>query len=181
MNNAGLISLIIYELIIFAILVPFLRLRNWNIKKFGINPGIKDTLTGVLLFFIVYIIYIAVYYSAEYLFPSISSSIGNVNFASSDISLVMIILVSIINPIFEEIFVCAYVIESLKNIKGISFAINISILIRLSYHLYQGPNGIILLIPLGVIFAIWYSRTKRLWPIIVAHAIFDITGFLNLQ
>jgi membrane protease YdiL (CAAX protease family) len=33
-----------------------------------------------------------------------------------------------------------------------------------------------LIIPLGFIFAYWFARTGRLWPVILAHAIFDFIG-----
>lgn len=55
-------------------------------------------------------------------------------------------------------------------------AVTISVLIRASYHLYQGVPGLIGIVPMGLLFAIWFVRTRQLWPLIVAHALFDFVG-----
>ncbi|HUQ10090.1 MAG TPA: CPBP family intramembrane glutamic endopeptidase [Steroidobacteraceae bacterium] len=57
-------------------------------------------------------------------------------------------------------------------------AINVSTGIRLLYHLYQGPIGILSVVPLGLIFGYAYSRTRMLWPLIFAHIVLDIAGLL---
>lgn len=58
----------------------------------------------------------------------------------------------------------------------VSAAVAISVAIRVSYHLYQGIPGLIAVVPMGLLFGIWYARTRQLWPLIVAHAIFDFVG-----
>jgi uncharacterized protein len=55
-------------------------------------------------------------------------------------------------------------------------AVIISLTIRVSYHLYQGISGLTAIIPMGLLFAIWFARTRQLWPLIVAHALFDFVG-----
>jgi len=32
------------------------------------------------------------------------------------------------------------------------------------------------IVPLGFIFTYWYARTGRLWPVVLAHALFDVAG-----
>jgi len=51
-----------------------------------------------------------------------------------------------------------------------------SLAIRLTCHLYQGAAGVIGIVPLGFIFTYWYARTGRLWPVVLAHALFDVAG-----
>ena len=82
------------------------------------------------------------------------------------------------DPEREEVFVCGYVIAALRKTRSISFAINVSVGIRLIYHLYQGTVGVASIIPLGLIFAYWYARTGRLWPAVIAHAIIDFAGLV---
>ncbi|WP_258078145.1 CPBP family intramembrane glutamic endopeptidase [Xanthomonas axonopodis pv. vasculorum] len=55
----------------------------------------------------------------------------------------LLLAISLINPIFEEVFVCGYVIGALESRHGRAFAVNVSVAIRTSYHLYQGPIGAI--------------------------------------
>ncbi len=100
---------------------------------------------------------------------------------ASGIGLPTIFAVSLLNPVFEEVFACAFVVSSLKDRRGFWFAVNASIAIRLSYHLYQGPAGIVSIIPFGFLFAFWYARTGRLWPIIIAHAMYDLLGLMSYR
>lgn len=58
----------------------------------------------------------------------------------------------------------------------LSAAVAISVAIRVSYHLYQGIPGLVAIVPIGLLFGIWFARTRQLWPLIVAHAIFDFVG-----
>jgi len=50
--------------------------------------------------------------------------------------------------------------------------------LRLSYHLYQGAQGVVSIVPLGLVFTLWFARTGQLWPVIVAHAIFDFAALV---
>jgi membrane protease YdiL (CAAX protease family) len=86
------------------------------------------------------------------------------------------VAVSVINPVFEEVFVCAYVITALKDRVGVTTAVNVSAGIRVFYHLYQGAVGVVGVAPLALLFAYGFARTGRLWPLIVAHALTDFTA-----
>ena len=59
---------------------------------------------------------------------------------------------------------------------SLATAVNISAAIRLSYHLYQGVAGVLAVVPTGLLFGIWFVRTRQLWPLIVAHAVIDFVG-----
>jgi membrane protease YdiL (CAAX protease family) len=45
-----------------------------------------------------------------------------------------------------------------------------------SLHLYEGLGGAITVFFLGLGYAIWFQRTRRLWPIVIAHGLFDLTS-----
>jgi membrane protease YdiL (CAAX protease family) len=42
-------------------------------------------------------------------------------------------------------------------------------------HLYEGPAAALTIFCLGMLYAWYFFRTRRLWPIIIAHALFDLT------
>lgn len=86
---------------------------------------------------------------------------------------------AIVNPLFEELFVCGYVITVARESGQLALGVNASIAIRLAYHLYQGGIGVIGIIPLGLIFGLWFARTGRLWPVVVAHGIADFAGLVS--
>jgi membrane protease YdiL (CAAX protease family) len=52
----------------------------------------------------------------------------------------------------------------------------VSLAIRLTYHLYQGPLAVIPIAFFGVVMTLVYVRMGRLWPAIVAHGLLDFVG-----
>jgi hypothetical protein len=66
-----------------------------------------------------------------------------------------------------------------KSAGSTTAGVNVSVAIRLLYHLYQGGIGVIGIIPFGLIFAWWYARIGRLWPLFVAHGLTDAAGLLQ--
>jgi membrane protease YdiL (CAAX protease family) len=93
-----------------------------------------------------------------------------------DLSMQLVFLVSVVNGIFEELFVAGYIITALVARRGMWMAINVSVVVRLLYHLYQGPIGIMTVVPMGLLYGYVYSRTRQLWPLMVAHVILDVIG-----
>jgi membrane protease YdiL (CAAX protease family) len=85
----------------------------------------------------------------------------------------------VISPVFEEMIVRAYLMSETIALTGSSaLAILASVLLQTSYHLYQGlpyalSAGIIFLI-----FSVYYARTQRIVPVILAHLIWDISALL---
>ena len=60
-----------------------------------------------------------------------------------------------------------------------ALAIGVSALVRGSYHLYQGFGGFVGNALMGVLFGVVYARTRRVGPLIVAHAVLDIVAFVG--
>ncbi len=166
--------LLIYETLVLFFLGWFLRLRGWRLERLGLKFNEKDLLTGAWLATAAYIAYYISWFTMAIMLPDIMQTIVQRKLSIPDIGLFTIISVSIINPVFEEIFVCGYVISALKEDKGLWFAVVTSIAIRLLYHVYQGPIAFICIIPVGLIFGYWFAKTGRLWPTIAAHAIIDV-------
>ena len=52
-------------------------------------------------------------------------------------------------------------------------------MLRGSYHLYQGFGGFLGNAVMGVVFAWLFRRTRRLWPLVIAHSLLDITVFVG--
>jgi uncharacterized protein len=171
--------LLIYEPATFVILGGFLYVRGWTFKRVGLIPRLMDTLIGVGLAVGSYAAYVALWIlvSAANLQPTY------LNGASSPVdghfSLLTAVAVSVVNPFFEELFVCGYLITVAKESGRPALGVNASIAVRLAYHLYQGGVGVLGIIPLGMIFAFWFSKTGRLWPVVVAHALADFEGLVS--
>jgi membrane protease YdiL (CAAX protease family) len=76
------------------------------------------------------------------------------------------------------VLACAYVVQSLRWRFGIAIAVNASIALRMSFHLYQGPGAFLGFAVFGLVFTFFYIRTGRLWPLIVAHALLEAIALL---
>lgn len=174
---AHLRGLLIVEPILALQALWLLRLRGWRFESLGLRVDLKGTLEGVLLAAATWIVCVVVFYLAWVLLP-LDVQEWRKPLAASGIAPELALVVSIVNPLFEEIFVAGYVVSTLKAQDKAWLGINLSAGIRLAYHLYQGQRGILSVLPVGLVFAGWYRRTGRLWPLVVAHAIFDFTGLM---
>jgi membrane protease YdiL (CAAX protease family) len=152
---------------------------GWTTARLGVSPTAKDTFLGVALAVAAYGAYVVIWFiaSAAGAHPTYTGTYREI--AAHNLSLPVVLAVSILNPVYEETFLCGYIITIAKGAGSITAGVNVSVAIRLLYHLYQGGIGVIGIIPFGLIFAWWYARTGRLWPVWVAHALFDATGLLQ--
>ena len=79
--------------------------------------------------------------------------------------------------LLEEVVVVAYLVTRLRQL-GLSElgAIGASALLRGSYHLYQGWGGFLGNVAMGVLFGFVFTRTRRAWPIVIAHFLLDVAA-----
>ena len=64
---------------------------------------------------------------------------------------------------------------------SVPLAIFASSMLRGSYHLYQGFGPFIGNAVMGVVFALVYTRTRRVMPLVIAHALLDIVAFVGFS
>ncbi len=85
------------------------------------------------------------------------------------------------NPFFEELIVRAYLMTEVRTLTG-SWILSaaLSVVVQSSYHLYYGWGGAIALSFLFLAFSIYYARTQRATPIIIAHGIFDFLALIRM-
>jgi len=89
------------------------------------------------------------------------------------------ILFQFLNPFFEELIVRAYVITEIKFLTGsMAKAVMVSTLLQTSYHFYQGTPAAIAHGATFLIFSIYYAKTNRIAPVILAHLYSDVYGAL---
>jgi uncharacterized protein len=178
-SEKGLESLLIYESLVLLVLGAFLYMRDWTFTRIGLRPGRMDTLIGVGLAAATYAAYVVIWIavSAAHMQPTYLG--GSSSLVKGGLLLPVVIAASCLNAVFEEVFVCGYLITAAREKGRLSAGVNASIAIRLAYHLYQGGMGVIGIIPFGLVCALWYARTARLWPVIVAHVVIDLTGLME--
>lgn len=78
--------------------------------------------------------------------------------------------------LLEEV-IAAYLITRLEQLRLTPIAaVGLSALLRGSYHLYQGWGGFLGNLAMGALFGFVFVRTKRAWPLVIAHVLLDVTA-----
>ena len=177
-DNGHLAYLLVYESIAGSIVALILWRNGWRLHDFKLQPSLAATGQGVGLACAGWLVY---YLAAIIARAAFGGMLGDR--ISEDDHLVlggaaplMVLLVSLLNPLFEEILACSYVIEALRSRLGVVAAINVSTALRVSYHVYQGPFAFLWVAMLGLLFAYAYVKWRRLWPVVVAHSIHDFVA-----
>jgi CAAX protease family protein len=180
-NDLALLNIVVFELIQSAFLIWFLRVRGWTLEKFGLSITWRGTGLGWLLLVGTYVLAMGVQTLAQWIMP-LEMRMAVQQYPTSDpgVSMQLVFLASTVNGIFEELFVAGYIITALRETRGIWTAINVSTVVRLLYHIYQGPIGVVTIVPLGLLFGFVYARTRQLWPLIFAHVLIDIIALSAL-
>lgn len=178
LTNQALLTLALYEFVILIVLAAFLRLRGWTLERLGLWPSVRDSLVGCALAAVAYLGYALLEFAAGSLWPALVQAANASHLIGADLSWGSVLLVSAVNPVFEEVFLCGYVIAALRERIGVTAAINVSAGVRVFCHFYQGALGVLGIVPIALLFAYWYARSGRLWSLVVAHAILDITALM---
>lgn len=85
------------------------------------------------------------------------------------ISLFTIVFV-FVNPLFEELIVRGYTMSEVMALGGSRYlAIFISVLLQMSYHVYQGLLRGVGLTAVFLVFSVYFSKERRIIPVVIAH------------
>jgi membrane protease YdiL (CAAX protease family) len=88
------------------------------------------------------------------------------------VSVAMVLLFSVVNGLYEEFFLCGYLLAALRE-RGPVVALGVSAAVRVSYHLYQDLPGVASVLTTGLVFSLYHWHRRRLGPVVVAHAALD--------
>jgi membrane protease YdiL (CAAX protease family) len=92
----------------------------------------------------------------------------------------VLILAAIQNALLEEVIVVGYLITRLRELGvHVGVVVAASAVLRGSYHLYQGFGAFVGNAIMGVVFALFFLRFKRVMPLIVAHSLLDVAAFVG--
>jgi membrane protease YdiL (CAAX protease family) len=92
----------------------------------------------------------------------------------------ILVLAAAQNAILEEVIVVGYLITRLREMGWQPRAVvAASAVLRGSYHLYQGFGAFVGNAIMGVVFAFFFMRTRRVLPLIIAHTLLDVTAFVG--
>ncbi|MCP8998875.1 CPBP family intramembrane metalloprotease [Pseudarthrobacter sp. RMG13] len=94
----------------------------------------------------------------------------------------VLVLSALRHAVVEEVIVVGYLLDRFGKFGwSMPLAIFTSSMLRGSYHLYQGFGPFIGNAVMGVVFAWLYTKTKRIMPLVIAHALLDIVAFVGFS
>jgi uncharacterized protein len=165
-----------------VVLVLVLLSRDSRIAGFGIGldrrPARRELLQGAGFAALIGIPGLVLVWAAHHL--GVSANLAVVDVPDTWYRVPLLLLQAAQNGALEEIVVVGYLLTRLRQMgwsKG--QALGASALLRGSYHLYQGLGGFAGNLVMGLIFAWWFQRTRRVLPLVVAHFLLDTFAFLG--
>ncbi|MCQ6271033.1 CPBP family intramembrane metalloprotease [Pseudarthrobacter sp. R1] len=94
----------------------------------------------------------------------------------------VLVLSAVRHAIVEEVIVVGYLLDRFGKFGwSVPLAILASSTLRGSYHLYQGFGPFIGNAVMGVVFALIYAKSRRVMPLVVAHALINIVAFVGFS
>ena len=89
------------------------------------------------------------------------------------------VLIAVTAGVTEEIVVRGYAQTRLEQLRA-STAVILLLPTALwgVLHVYQGLGAALTIFGLGLMYAWYFNRTRRLWPLILAHILFDLTQLI---
>ena len=167
-------TLMVYQLSVAPVIIYILWERGWKWLDFSVRITPRGVLQGLGLAVVAYTLSkAALILTSTVAAASVAPALAAAPMASGLFAMGGMLFASVVKALFEEILVCGYVIQSLRGRFGVALAVNASIALRMSFHLYQGPGAFLTFAVFGLVFTLFYIRTGRLWPLIVAHALLE--------
>jgi membrane protease YdiL (CAAX protease family) len=162
------------------LVVYLVRRSGEGIRALGLRADRvrDDVLHGIALFAVVGLAGIGVYLAAVEL--GVNRFVVPVPPLGHWWTVPVLVLNAIEAALLEEIVVVAYLVTRLRQL-GLteSASVGASALLRGTYHLYQGWGGFLGNLAMGALFGTVFSRTRRVWPIVVAHLLLDVGAGLG--
>ena len=182
-SNARWLGASIHELLCLALLGYVLSRRRLRFRDLGLNWSLGGVWRGFVVAAVAYgfaMIGGYILHQLHNILHSFSSG-GVTAFEAFGSPTALFISFSFLNPFFEELIVRAYLMSEIRSLTGSwSLAVIVSVAVQTSYHLYYGVEQALGLGFLFLVFAIYYARTRKALPIIVAHGIFDLLALVPL-
>jgi uncharacterized protein len=173
-SEAGLAGMIGLEVTLGVTALYVLASRGFDIAALYPRPSFAGVLHGALLFGAAgFVAWLAI----SPLDPNFYNEPIERLMGGAPIGLVTLVSFAVVNGAYEEIFLLGFLLRGLRGY-GLAIAIGVALLVRVLYHLYQGPMGAVYVAAVGLVFSVYYVATGRLFPVVLAHALWDIVPFM---
>jgi membrane protease YdiL (CAAX protease family) len=112
----------------------------------------------------------------------INTAVAASNLVNAWWAVPVLVLAATANGVLEEVVVVGYLMTRLRDLGWRTWhTVAASALLRGTYHLYQGFGAFVGNAVMGVVFALFFVRTKRTLPLIIAHTLLDVGAFVGYR
>lgn len=170
LDTSHVLMLVGYEALLAVAFIPFLRSRGWTVQRVTARLEALDILRAAALFIALYVLVRGARGASS--LAGISSNTVGVHMTAS-LPWLAIALASVVNPVFEEFLYLGYLFNALKQY-GPLIAAFAAVCLRVAIHVYQGPGAVAEHVVIAIVLTAYYFRTRRLWPVIMAHGLMDM-------
>ena len=179
-SEDALLELVRSEVLTILAVVWFLWMCGWTRADARLRVSLAGTFMGVGLALAANFVSEAPLAAWQWALPESYAAAASVLPRQAGLSAPVILASSAVNGFFEELFLCGYLIGPVAAFRQRAVWAGVSMLLRLSYHTYQGPAGLLGILLLGGLWTLYFLLKRRLWPVIVAHICLDIAGLWAL-
>lgn len=177
---SGIAGGIVNEIAQIALLGYILFRQGRAFRDIGLNFQWWDILRAGALYYVAAWAYWIFFIAGQSLLshhgysslPRHALNVGFVQAAArqSGFGIFVTVFYGVLNPFAEELIVRAYTMSEVAALTGKpALAVAVSVLIQVSYHFYQGILPPIGYLGLFLVFALYYARLRRIFPVILAH------------
>lgn len=168
---------------VLGLLVYVLFRQGRNLTNIGLSLSWKDVPRSIGLALVAAVVTVlaeyGLYYGTSYLTGHRSGwrarNLGFLLGSRSPWSALWLLINTLVNPWVEELLARAYIMSEVRWLTGRWWpAVFVSVALQSAYHLYQGVLPALSYAALFLTFALYYARTGRIFPVILAHLYFDL-------
>jgi membrane protease YdiL (CAAX protease family) len=177
LTNTRILAGVFQEVVALTLFGVLYARQGRKLSGLGFSFQWMDLAKGIALFFVSF----TAFWLATYCFAALGIttlfSWSRGQFAATSPWLVIPFL--FLNPFCEEILVRGYLMTEIIELRSSRvLAVLVSLGIQTSYHVHYGVGAISLAGGL-VFFAIYYAKSRRLMPVILAHWLWDLTALIG--
>lgn len=137
-----------------------------------------DLTGGVLLTGVIGVPGLGLYLLAQE--AGINVQIAPANLAPVWWAVPVLILAAVQNALLEEVVGIGYLLTRLRELGWhAAAAVAAHATLRGAYHLYQGFGAFVGNALMGVVFALFFLRFRRVVPLVIAHTLLDVVAFVG--
>jgi membrane protease YdiL (CAAX protease family) len=175
---------IAFELANVGLLIWILRSQGRSLRDIGLAPSWKDVPKSILLAVVSYsflylgmmVLFYGYYFTTGRVLDYEAKNIDALGLSLSPVLIVFIV----INPFFEELIARAYLMTEVVSLSGSRvLAVIVSAGLQAAYHLYQGGPSAFAIFLMFLVFSLYFARSKRIFPVILAHLYFDLLALFQ--